>query len=452
MKFLLILSFTYNFPCFSQAPIDFKLKENIYLHEQRKYNESMSEDTILKMLENWNKFPQDIKSGKNYLFHYDDPYFGKVPVRLYIPQDYKPSIKTPLLLLLHGAVRLSSFSRAENSNDEQSSDDNIFFKYFSDKGYILVRPYADRDKKFDWVVNDFIPFSSTVANDDDVNLTYKTLTDILLKLKHQFNIDDSRVYCLGHSDGSDGTFCMGLFQPTLFAGFVIYNSLLSNLNSNNIYLANAANRPMHIVHSDLDDLRPIQQTKLIAEYLKSIDELTEYKEYYGYKHYDKHLTIDLPLANIFMLRTKRNPIRKIIYWESNNNIDNRCDWLQVDSFDLSYAKSPWQQEKNFKVYNKKARKWEESFYYENTESYAIRGTYEGNSFRIETSRVKKFSILVSANMIDLNKPLKVYANEKLVYNKKIGIDKKILTSSFEREFDRQFICINKIKISINASH
>jgi predicted esterase len=412
----------------------------------------MSADSLLGVLENWNKFPKDNKADKNYLFYYDDPYFGKVPVRMYIPATYDPSAKTPLLLLLHGAVRLSSFSRAGDNQDEQSSDDNIFYKFFADKGYVIIRPYADRDKKFDWVVNDFISFSPTGEDDKDVNRTYKTLVDIIIQLKHQFNIDDARVYCLGHSDGSDGTFCMGLFQPNLFAGFVIYNSLLSNIKANNIYLKNTSNRPMYVVHSDLDDIRPIQQTKLIADYLKSIDPGFQYKEYYGYKHYDKHLTMDLPLANIFMRQTSRNPFRKNIYWESNNSIDNRCDWLEVNSFDLSDVKAPWQGENIFKIYNKKAMKWEEGSYYNNSESYAVRGTYDNNVFRIETSRVKSFSIWLGRQMADFSKPVKVYANGKLVFDKKVSLDENMLGNTFEKEFDRQFMCINKIKINLIVNH
>ena len=63
-------------------------------------------------------------------------------------------------MLLHGAVQISSFARAaqteNNSADRNESDeDDLFFDYFKDQGYIILRPFADFQKKFNWAMNEF---------------------------------------------------------------------------------------------------------------------------------------------------------------------------------------------------------------------------------------------------------------------------------------------------------
>jgi predicted esterase len=414
-------------------------------------NESINYDSMLNKLSHWNKYREIKKVNQNYIFYFDDPYFKKIPFRLFIPESYRNDIKTPLILLLHGAVQVSSFERVNKYvedgivNDDED-DDDLFFKYLSKQGYIIVRPFADKKRRFSWVINEFNDLFHSTKIDEGVNLTYKTLVNVIIKLKQILNIDDSRIYTVGHSDGADGAFCMELFQPNIFAGFVIYNSLLANLNATNIYLRNAKNRPMYIVHSDLDDIRPIEQTKAIVDIIKETDTSIVYKEYKGYKHFDKHLILDLPFANKFMLQTIRNPYSKNKYLESNNYIDNQCDWLKVDSFDLNLPKSEWQVDLNINIFNKNNKQWVDHPYYLNSGGYAIKGDYNNNIFKIETSRVKNFEILISNRMVDINKPISVYVNGKLEYNKIVKPNKKYIMNSFETNFDREVIWVNSIKI------
>lgn len=414
--------------------------------------DTVNADSVIKILSTWNRYPIIEKTNQNYLFYYDDSFFGKVPVRLYIPSKYRNDRKTPLILLLHGALGLSSFNRADDYVSEDSSkselnDDDIFFNYFSKQGYIIIRPFADPAKKFNWVYNAFNGFQNN-HGDNSVNLTFETLSNIIITVKQMLNVEDSRVYAFGHSDGSDGAFCLGLYKPSLFAGFICYNSMLTNLQANNIYLKNVENRAFYIVHSDLDDLRPIQQAREIIKLIKSFDSSSNinYKEYIGYKHYDKHLQIDLPMANQFMLKTSRNPASTNIYWESNNNFNNQCDWIKVNSFDLTLPKAIWHDEIKMNSYNKKDKRWETFPYYSNDEGYAIKGSYLNNTFTIKSSRIKEFEILISDKMVDLNKPIKVYVNGKLIFNKKVAANKNYIIKTFECNFDREAVWLNSIKI------
>lgn len=413
-------------------------------------DKTVSVDSVIHVLENWNKYQTINKVNQSYIFYYDDPYFGKIPMRLFIPPTYNNKIKTPLILLLHGAVKVSSFDRANdlinNISKPSEADVGFFLNYLSQQNYIILIPFADPKKRFDWVMNSF---GNPMLNNGNTgpNKTYQALVYVILKLKQTLNIDDSKIFAFGHSDGGDGAFCMELFQPTIFAGFVVYNSMLLNFFEN-IYLANLQNRQLYIVHSDLDDIRPIQQTREIIGFMKTQYYTISYKEYKGYKHFDKHLIIDLPFANKFISSTERNPFPQNVNWESSNLQNNGCDWLWVNGFDLNLPKADWQKEFNFNSYDKIDSTWRNLNYYPNGEGYAIKGNYAHNVFNIESSRVTDFEIYLSQEMIDLSKPVKVFINKKLMFNKVVIPNKNFLIDTFEKSFDRKALWVNSIKIHL----
>ena len=417
-------------------------------------NPGITTDSVIKALTDWSRYPSSYKADQNYIFNYTDPYYGNVPMRLYVPKTYNSLQKWPLIVLLHGAVRLSSFARADRRPDDssarnESDDDDLFFNYFRDQGYLILRPVADVPKKFDWVINDFNSGFIQESSAGNVNLTFRCIINAIIKLKKNLNIDDNKVFAFGHSDGSDGAFALEVFQPSLFAGFLLYNSMLANLKATNIYPANMQNCSTYIVHSDLDDLRAFEQTTAIVDSVRKLGAQIEYKVYNGYKHFDNHLKIDLPFANQFIRQTTRNPFPSKIYWEASNAIDNRCFWLKVDSFDLDLPAAAWQKEFNVKIFLRSTMTWKNIDYYQTYPGYVIKASYYDNTFTVECSKVVRFEILISEKMVDLNQPIRVVVNGKLVFSKRIGPNRPFISSSFEQNFDRGCIWVNSI--TLNAS-
>jgi predicted esterase len=439
-----------------QKPIFITLNNNSYnsIKQEIEADQNITADSLIKSLSNWDRYPVSYKADQNYIFNYQDSFFGNVPMRLYVPKTYNPHKKTTLILLLHGAVSISSFSRANNqlegrASRNESDDDDIFFNYLKNQGYMILRPFADPAKKFNWSINSFNDNYDN-ASPDDVNLTFSCIIKTILKLKKTFNIDDNKIFAFGHSDGSDGAFGMAIFQPSIFAGFIIYNSMLTNLKAINIYPLNMKNVSTYIVHSDLDDLRPVEQTTAIVDIVKKFDANIEYKVYKGYKHFDNHLKIDLPFANKYILKTVRTPFLSHIYWESSNNIDNQCFWLKVDRFDLNLPKEEWQHEINLKSFRKTDKTWEDfNYYFGNVPGYAINAFYENNTFTIDCSKVLSFEILISDKMVDFKRPIKVYLNKKIVFNKSVKPNRQYIASSFEKYFDRDCIWVNSIRINVD---
>ncbi|HMF71301.1 MAG TPA: hypothetical protein VK616_07485, partial [Flavitalea sp.] len=407
-------------------------------------NKSINADSAWSLLTTFNDYPAIIEKGKEFIFFYNDSIFGQVPIRVFIPKNYSNKIKNPLVLSLHGAVGQSRFSNVDTTTMTykiagRDYTHDIFYEYLGEHGFIVVRPLADVTKKFSWSANRF----------ESPNPTFNTLTDIIVRLKRFLNIDDSRVYAFGHSDGSDGAFGLDIYKPSLFSGFVGYNSMLTHLRGE-VYLKNLMNKPFYLVHSDLDDLRPIQQTRLQIKTLDSLKAPVLYKEYIGYGHEDNHLQIDRPYSLIFLQSISRNPFPKEIYWETDNTSFNQCDWLRIISLDtLQQKKAEWQKDFNSNLYEKRTKEFmNEPYYRHKSRSGAVKAYYDNNHFSIETSRVKEIELLISPVMVNLQNPVTVTINGKEVFNKKIKADKEFALESFKSNLDRQALPITSIKLRI----
>jgi dienelactone hydrolase len=411
-------------------------------------NANMNSEGLLQAISQWNNHLDFEPNSHHHIFYLDTSFFGKVPMIVTLPDNYDKQFKYPLLVMLHGAVQLSSFDKVgatiQDTNDGFPANGDVFSSYFSKQNYVILTPIADPVKQFDWVKNGFLDCNGIPTT----NRTFGVIVDAIIQLKQAVNIDDSRVYAIGHSDGADGCFGLAILLPSIFAGFVLYNSLLTNLHANDIYLNNAVNRPLYIVHSELDALRPINQVRAVVNALEKVSQSISFKEYPAMGHYDKHLKIDLPRANLFMRKAIRNPFRSEIYFESNNEYYSRCDWLKITRFDLLKDKAAWHSEVNAPVVDANGTFVEKAGYYSNTASYAIRGTYRDNTFFIESSRVLAFNIYLSPSMVDLSKRIRCIVNGVELFNRKVRPNKTFMIDSFTKNFDRKALWVNVIKSSL----
>jgi predicted esterase len=409
----------------------------------------ISGDSAFSILSSWNEYPPIKETAKYYLFIHHDPHFGDIPLKVYIPANYTPGTASPAILLLHGAVVRSSFKDAYT---DTLSDKALFFDFFRKENYVIIRPFADGEGPaaagniyFDWVINHF---NKTQHRDDRSNPTFTALNGIIITLKKMLNLDDNRIFALGFSDGADGVFGLDVYQPTAFAAFVAFNSMLINSFAYDIYLRNTLNRPMRIIHSDKDEIRPVEQTRAIVKILDSINSPIVYKEYKGFQHFDNHLQKDLPATYAWMKKTERDPFPKKIYWEMSDTSNNRCDWLKITAIDTSLRKARWHTELNTGLYSAIADIFLNDPYYRLNKSGAVNATYKKNKFTITTSRIRQVEIFISPAMINLDEPVTVTVNGKTYFEGKIGVSKRFLLDQFSQDFDKKAIWINSIRLGI----
>jgi predicted esterase len=444
-KILLLIIYTVGSNlCLSQT-FDSNVISNSGLTEFTNYirnNKKIDAIKAISKLSSFNNYPKIDKLGIEYLIFYSDSIFGEIPVRVYVPTNYKNTSKNPAILLLHGAEGASRFSNVDKKmmkyvpKDTIDYTNDVFVNILkNDNNYLLIRPIADVTKDFRWAVNRS-KYSS--------NPSIKTLSNIVIFLKSFLNIDDNRIYSWGHSDGSDGTFALDVLSPSIFAGFVGYNSMLTQIRGQ-VYLRNMKNKPFYLVHSDLDDLRPIQQTRLQIKALDSLKVPITYKEYFGYKHEDKHLSLDSQNSKLFIQNIVRNPYPKTLFWESDNSIFNQIDWLKIKLLKVEDEREIWQSNLNQKSYDRINKKYFDFDYYSyKAKSGAVIAEYSNNTFRIKTSRVEEIELLISPAMVDLKKPIIVLINGKIMFDKKIEADKNYILNEFTSSHDRKCFWVNSV--------
>jgi predicted esterase len=404
-------------------------------------NSNIDADSTYKLLSNWSNYPSLKRTGSDYIFYYQDITFGKIPLHVYIPSNYKNTQKSPCVLLLHGAVSQSHF-RDINGPD----DFDVFYQALRANNYIIIRPIADEEKGFTWAIN-----KSASGEKFAPNLTFKTLCEIIISLKKTLNIDDNRIFAMGHSDGSDGAIGLGVYTPDILAGVVAYNSMLNNLFARDFYIRNIQNTPLYAVHSSLDNLRPIAITKRIIDSLSKFDNNIIYKEYIGYQHFDKHLDKDVPFACAFLKSTSRNAFRTSITWEADRaGSYSNCDWLKITAINTDVAAVAWHKAFVFDIsINRSGRQISFPYYGELNKSAAVTARYNNNTFEIKTSSVTEIELLINPVMVKLESNIIVIVNNKEVYNGKVKADKTFTLDAFRNTIDREVLWVNSIKVKVN---
>ncbi len=405
-------------------------------------DQAIDADSAYRLVANWSHYPGLKQTAYDYIFFYNDPTYGKIPLHVYIPATYKSKRKNPCVLLLHGAVSRSHFS---DINSTGADDDDVLFDILKARNYIVIRPIADAGKEFDWVKSKF-----ETGDNYSINHTFQVLSDVIVSLKKVLNIDDAKVFAMGHSDGSDGAVGLGVYSPDAFAGVIAYNSMFNNLFARDFYVRNIQNRPMYVVHSSLDNLRPIKMTRTIIDSLLKFDSNILYKEYTGYNHYDKHLDKDLPSACEFMKGISRNPFQARVNWETaHSEIYNGCDWLKITGINKAMPNATWHAPFNITASFARQNKVVEYPYYARPDKSTIaKATCNNNVFTILASRVTEIELLISPVMINLENPVVVIVNGKQVYNQKIKADKDFILNNFKKSGDRDAVWVNSIRLKV----
>jgi pimeloyl-ACP methyl ester carboxylesterase len=299
---------------------DEKQQEQI-IHEILQQNPSP--DTIITLLRNLNfKKPEKIGIIVQENLCIDGI---KRPFCWYIPQNYEPSCKTPLLVYLHGLVNQKNIS--ENLSEYEAE----FIKIADDNGYILLFPLGQSGATW-W---------------DSVGIA-NVLQQILVTKRH-FNIDDNRVFMAGFSDGASGAFLFAMNYPTDFAGFIPLNGhpgVASIDGSMHTYFINLFNRPLYVINTDEDKLYPSKEITPMIELAQRAGADILYKIYSGIGHSFDYAHEELPLITKFM-ETHPRVLPSIIKWETADP-GLGCMWLSIDSITHS-GHAEWYQDYNIQL-------------------------------------------------------------------------------------------------------
>nr|WP_321353923.1 alpha/beta hydrolase-fold protein [uncultured Draconibacterium sp.] len=395
---------------------------------------------LYEAIKNYNAYLKKQQQDYSISFEINDSV--KTSYLVHLPGNYNPKKQYPVLIFLHGAVRFSSLAEYQIINLELGGWNRYYTKYAALNDVILVFPSGD--KKYNWLTPDDGFFM---------------VPEIVKELKSSINVNDNKIFVSGHSNGATGSFSYLMKQPTQFAGFYGFNTR-PKVYTGGTFIENVLNRSFINFSTDQDYYYPPNANDSLDELMDSIQ--ADYKDYCykGFPHWFPQFDESEPAYKILfsdLTERERNPFPQKIDWEFDDNKYGNIDWLTDIKLDTLDGESNWHKNLNFEItkwldYDENDSLIEKSVDKKAFEfprkSGKIIATYNNNVFHITTSRIKSFRINISPEMVDVNKNVEVYINDKLYFDKKIEYNSEFLLQNFEQNYDRKQLWISYIELKI----
>jgi predicted esterase len=219
---------------------------------------------------------------------------------VFVSSKVKKDKKNPLIVTLHGLGAGPSIMFGRKALD-----------LAEDGGYILVGPmgynvrgwYGISMKGFGPKIAPPKPENSADAaqpssgaapkpkpsmfnNPDDPpnlnELSEKDVMNVLEMVRKEFNVDDRRIYLMGHSMGGAGTLYLGVKYSSIWAALAPVAPAAFTLSPDS--LKSIPNMPIIFVHGEADEVVPVANTRKWIDKLKELNMTYEYNEMPGISH------------------------------------------------------------------------------------------------------------------------------------------------------------------------
>jgi predicted peptidase len=187
---------------------------------------------------------------------------------LFVPSKCDKDKKTPLMVALHGL----------GSNPQQIMRYKGLTDLAEKYGYIVVAPMGYNSSGW------YGAIPGKFKKPDPPNLyelSEKDVMNVLELAKKEFNIDEKRIYLMGHSMGGGGTMHLAFKHPDLWAGLApIAPAIFRKADD----VAKIKHIPIILVQGDADKLVPVANVRKWADAMKKNEMKYEYIEVAGGDH------------------------------------------------------------------------------------------------------------------------------------------------------------------------
>jgi predicted peptidase len=196
-----------------------------------------------------------------------------MPYALFVSTKVRPDRKAPLIIALHGLGGSPTSLLRANALDLAEKG-----------GYILAGPMGYNPRGWYGIPATGRARGANSANDPPNlrELSEKDVTNVLSLVRQQFNVDERRIYLMGHSMGGAGTFHLAVKYPQIWAATAAIAPAAFGMQPSS--LSAITNMPMMIVHGDADTSVPIAIGRSWADAMKELKMTYSYVEVPGGDH------------------------------------------------------------------------------------------------------------------------------------------------------------------------
>jgi poly(3-hydroxybutyrate) depolymerase len=211
-----------------------------------------------------------------------------MPYRVYVPKGYAASKATPLVIALHGL--------GQNQDSFFDAYSQLPPRLAEKHGFLMAAPLGYRPDGF---YGSPIMGGADAASRRKTEYSEKDVLAVVRLMKAAYNVDESRIYLMGHSMGAIGTWLLGAKYPQMWAALVPFSGTGSPA------LAEAMKAvPQLVVHGDADNTVNVSGSRNMVAALKKAGADVTYIEVAGGSHTDM-VVPNLPRAFEFMAAQKR---------------------------------------------------------------------------------------------------------------------------------------------------
>lgn len=332
-----------------------------------------------------------------------------------VPQNYDPTRAYPLMVWLHGGVNgvhphKGTYAYRSFMRDSLTTD-RFIISITGEKGAT-------------W-------FDAQGFDNINQGVQY---------IKQHYHIDDNRVVLAGISDGGTGGYFQGVLNAGPYAGFVCmssYPAMMAKMKMP-MYMHNMRHSSWFIIHTGKDRLYP---QSIVKEYVKffSYMQIPLAGKFYRDKGHDLGGFRDDALPAVYAwMDTLSRVVPDTINWSADRIEAGRLEWIQMEDL------GPSPHDFNFAPTEPALKKFSISSPY----SSRIRAIRTGNTVRIFSNNVRKFSLLIAPDQFDLQQKIEVYANGALVFNSKVSTDATWMLRDFKQYRDRTRIYTARLLINL----
>ena len=276
----------------------------------------------------------------------------------------------------------------------------------------------------------------------------QTLVDTV---KRRYNVDESRVYITGISDGGTGAYFFAMREATPWAACMPLNghpSVLANPDvgaDGQLYASNMVNCPLRIVNGGRDRLYPAASVRPLIEMFRRGGIPLEFQVYEEAGHDTSWWPDERAKYEAFLAGQARqaHPVR--VSWETER-VDryNRFRWVVIDRLGARPSDAALDDVNRFSP----AATLNIPLYDRSKPSGRVDAARDGNTVELKTRGVRELTLLLSPDAIDFAKPVVVTLNGRQVHTGVVSRDTGVLLKWAARDNDRTMLYAAELHVMV----
>ena len=345
---------------------------------------------------------------------------------LEVPPEYTPDRTWPLRVSLHGGV-------GREAPGPRDPAPRPLTNRIPSTGELVLHPRAYAQAEW-WT-------REQVDN----------IARLVERVKRAYNVDESRIYLTGISDGGTGVYFFAMRAATTWAACLPLNGhplVLANPDTGadgELFSGNLANCPLHIVNGGRDRLYPAASVEPFIDMFKHGGIPLVWQVYPEANHDTSWWPEERSRYEAFLAAHPRQPHPESITWESERTDRyNRFRWLLIDKLGRRASDVVLPDVNTFET----GTGYHRSLYDRAHPSGRVDVKRSGNAFDVKSRGVQELTLLLSSDAIDFSKPVQVTVNGKSTHNAIVKPDPVTLLKWAARDDDRTMIYGAELKVVV----